>query len=307
MVHQKRNPDLNTKPQAKIWFESQPDSYHHFILAKNILLSHYFGSNHGYINMARRPEYRFNRADDGYVDVKGGKRFTTVRFYGLPRKYVSKQFVKSHCLADDIVEFKVADEKSAEILKAFLGDSFHKVRNFRHVVDIDYDCDDILDIKRMLNVKEVDKEIINQILREVWCRTSAHTKFRRELLKKWNDRCALTGISNPDLLVASHIKPWAKSQENKEERWEQTCVDNGLILASPIDRLFDQGFLSFDDNGAVLIHDDWSGHFLTNNELLVFGLQRDEKRRLRDVAKNLNPRLKDFLAYHRREVFGIRD
>jgi putative restriction endonuclease len=49
---------------------------------------------------------------------------------------------------------------------------------------------------------------------------------------------------------ASHIKPWCES--TNEERLNG---ENGLLLTPSIDHLFDRGFISFEDNGELLISD----------------------------------------------------
>ncbi|MBV2184662.1 MAG: HNH endonuclease, partial [Rhizobium sp.] len=74
------------------------------------------------------------------------------------------------------------------------------------------------------------------------------SKFRSDLLKRHNGRCVLTQIDMPDLLRASHIKPWAKSSHK-----ERVDPDNGLLLAVHLDGLFDKGLISFDENGKILI------------------------------------------------------
>ena len=74
--------------------------------------------------------------------------------------------------------------------------------------------------------------------------------FRSGLLGRWDGRCALTGLGNPNLLVASHIHAW--SLANNAERLD---TDNGLLLAAHIDRLFDLGLISFSQNGELLISD----------------------------------------------------
>lgn len=61
-------------------------------------------------------------------------------------------------------------------------------------------------------------------------------------------RCPVTGVANPDLLLASHAKPW--SQSNDDERLDQY---NGFLFAPNIDRLFDKGLISFDDHGKIII------------------------------------------------------
>jgi putative restriction endonuclease len=75
--------------------------------------------------------------------------------------------------------------------------------------------------------------------------------FRSALLDYWNGRCCVTGLAVPGLLRASHIKPWAKC-ESDDERLD---VFNGLLLAPHIDALFDGGWISFADEGGVLVSD----------------------------------------------------
>jgi hypothetical protein len=61
-------------------------------------------------------------------------------------------------------------------------------------------------------------------------------------------RCRITGVENPTHLVASHTKPWRDS--NNEERLNG---ENGLLLTPSIDHLFDRGFISFEDNGRLIV------------------------------------------------------
>lgn len=73
--------------------------------------------------------------------------------------------------------------------------------------------------------------------------------FRSALLDYWQRRCCVTGLAIPSLLRASHIKPWAKcGSEN-----ERLDVFNGLLLAPHLDALFDNGWISFTDQGGILI------------------------------------------------------
>ena len=73
-------------------------------------------------------------------------------------------------------------------------------------------------------------------------------QFRDALMDKWNRRCAVTKLSCPELLRASHVKPWSLSTEN-----ERLDPDNGLLLAAHLDALFDKGLISFDDQGGMLV------------------------------------------------------
>lgn len=64
-----------------------------------------------------------------------------------------------------------------------------------------------------------------------------------------NERsCRMTGVNDPRLLIASHIKPWAVSDDR-----EKLDGCNGLLLSPHIDRLFDSGLITFEDTGRVLV------------------------------------------------------
>jgi len=62
------------------------------------------------------------------------------------------------------------------------------------------------------------------------------------------NHCRITGVTSIKHLRASHIKPWAAS--NNEEKLDGS---NGLLLSPHVDHLFDRGFISFKDSGDLLI------------------------------------------------------
>lgn len=109
-------------------------------------------------------------------------------------------------------------------------------------------------------------------------------EFRKKCLKLF-PACPITGISFQPLLRASHIKPWANCQ-NGHERLDPY---NGIMLAVHIDALFDQGWLSFSNNG----------HLLISTELDV-----EVKTRL-NLPENIPPFLDQhhyYLKWHRENV-----
>jgi hypothetical protein len=107
--------------------------------------------------------------------------------------------------------------------------------------------------------------------------------FRRALLKE-HPRCFVTGYADPRMLVASHIKPWARSSDQ-----ERLDPKNGLLLIPTLDRAFDSGLISFNENGKIMV-----STLLSNPEKL--GIHRRLK--LPDLAGREVP-----LEYHRRKVF----
>lgn len=79
-------------------------------------------------------------------------------------------------------------------------------------------------------------------------RRLGQSEFRAGLLDYWQGRCAVTGIAQPELLRASHIKPWAHCA-NDAERLD---VHNGFLLTADWDAAFDAGLVSFDANGVAV-------------------------------------------------------
>ncbi len=75
--------------------------------------------------------------------------------------------------------------------------------------------------------------------------------FRTALMDYWKGRCPLTGITDPELLRASHIVPWAECTTNEM----RLNVYNGLLLSSLWDAAFDTGLISFSDTGGILRSD----------------------------------------------------
>lgn len=120
--------------------------------------------------------------------------------------------------------------------------------------------------------------------------------FRRMILANYGGRCALTGIDIPQLLLASHIIPWA-AKSHKNDRLNP-C--NGICLSALYDKAFDQGLITIspDDYSVVL------SSALQENEMKAyydkhFGCIKGQK--LTMPAEYLPNR--DFLAYHRDKVF----
>lgn len=72
-------------------------------------------------------------------------------------------------------------------------------------------------------------------------------EYRKQLLKLY-DHCCLCKVSDTRLLIASHIKPWADSNE-----MEKVDPYNGLLLCPNHDKLFDQGFITVNPDKTISI------------------------------------------------------
>jgi putative restriction endonuclease len=71
--------------------------------------------------------------------------------------------------------------------------------------------------------------------------------FKQRVMELEN-RCRITLVANPSHLRASHCKPWRDS--NNAERLNG---ENGLLLTPSIDHLFDRGFISFENDGRLIV------------------------------------------------------
>ncbi|MFS2204077.1 HNH endonuclease [Variovorax sp. Varisp36] len=112
--------------------------------------------------------------------------------------------------------------------------------------------------------------------------------FRDALLDYWQGRCCVTGLVETSLLRASHIKPWAKCVTDDE----RLDVFNGLLLAPHLDALFDGGWISFEDDGALLTSASLSGA-----ARLQLGLSGDWR------LNGLKREHASYLAFHRQHEF----
>ncbi|OZB57169.1 MAG: restriction endonuclease [Halothiobacillus sp. 14-56-357] len=74
-------------------------------------------------------------------------------------------------------------------------------------------------------------------------------KFRDAMMDYWGGACAVTGVAIPEVLRASHAKPWAECASDAE----RLDVFNGFLLSANLDALFDRFLISFDENGVLTI------------------------------------------------------
>lgn len=112
-------------------------------------------------------------------------------------------------------------------------------------------------------------------------------RYRAALMALWNGACALTGLDIPELLRASHAKPWCDATDN-----ERLDPFNGFLLEARFDLLFDQGLITFDDDGAIM-----TSARLTADHCGRLGITPDMRLRF------IRPAHLPYLAWHRERVF----
>ena len=120
---------------------------------------------------------------------------------------------------------------------------------------------------------------------EINVRLGQH-RFRRLVLTRWRGSCAATGA---DILVtAAHIMPWQVASA-----FDRINPDNGIALSLLYHRAFDLGYISFADDGNIIVSDTY------RERLLRVGLNLSVK------VSGLTEEHRPFLEYHRKQIFHI--
>lgn len=133
--------------------------------------------------------------------------------------------------------------------------------------------------KALPQTTEVERLVVQRI---------GQSLFRKSLLDYWGGKCCVTGLAVPELLRASHIRPWAKCETN-EQRLD---VFNGLLLSPNMDALFDGGWITFSDLGEVVVSET-----LPSAERKSLGVDTSA------CFQGIRPEHRAYLAFHRSEVF----
>jgi putative restriction endonuclease len=153
--------------------------------------------------------------------------------------------------------------------------------NFKGVpIDTFIDLSDIPEIREGKEREAIVKTRVNQNF------------FRKTILASYNKTCCITGITAPDLLIASHIIPWAANEK------ERMNPQNGLCLNALHDRAFDKGLITITPDFSVLISEQLISKLssLTDKFFIPF-----ENEKIILPGRFLPQR--DFLDYHYNHIF----
>lgn len=113
-------------------------------------------------------------------------------------------------------------------------------------------------------------------------------EYRAKLLEEC-PYCPFTMVNDERLLVASHIKPWAKADDK-----EKVDPKNGFMLTPTYDRLFDRGFITFDSDKTLVVS-PWISPMNQKRLGIYTGKKIDRL--------PLDARREKYLQYHREYIF----
>ncbi len=139
-----------------------------------------------------------------------------------------------------------------------------------------------------LKAGETVKQAMSKRDEEIGRARIGQGRYREHLLEEC-PYCPITMINDERLLIASHIKPWAVSDDK-----EKIDSHNGYMLSPLYDKLFDRGLITFTDDRRMKV-----SNWLTPRNIQRMGLE-DMK-----FYQNLpvgDERLR-YLEYHRQFVF----
>ena len=223
---------------------------------------------------------KFNIVLRGDLDLQGD-------FYAIPYAIVKPALTE---------KYQTEDKSGRKRWVASIKNHQLRIRRYPTPIDVSSYYGNISALLSDFNQNSVDNEndyaIENRKI-EIQQRQK-QSLFRKRVLENFDGCCCLTGFSETELLIASHIIPWRTRIETRLN------PSNGLLLFAGYDKMFDLGFFTFDDDLTVIIPSD----------LNLFSIPLQKQLRELDGRKANKPQkwpLKsDYLEFHRSEIFSKR-
>jgi putative restriction endonuclease len=131
------------------------------------------------------------------------------------------------------------------------------------------------------------------VVREVRTRVN-QSVFRKMVLSNYNNKCAITGIDIPELLLASHIVPWSKNEEHRLN------PENGICFSALYDKAFDKGLIGINTNHEIVFSNAIKKKRETEFYQAYFSPIENQKI---IIAQKYLPRT-EFLEYHLDTIFN---
>jgi len=167
--------------------------------------------------------------------------------------------------------------------------------------DLIYESESLLSLKsgkgnleKLINT-QIEIDISKQgldVIRSVKTRAN-QSFFRKVVMSIYSNKCAVTNIDIPELLIASHIVPWVI---NKKERLNPS---NGICLSPLYDKVFDKGYMSLTENYKIIFSSKLSK--ITDEIAYSNFFKSYENERLKLPEKFIPQQ--EFLEYHRTHIF----
>ncbi len=166
--------------------------------------------------------------------------------------------------------------------------------------DLLFESERILAEKEQINIETKFADELSGIehligkvkMREVKTRVNQNV-FRKMVLANYSGKCAISGIDIPELLVASHVVPWSKNEN------ERLNPENGICFSSLYDKAFDVGLIGINTNYQILISTDLKKKIDKEYYIQYFGHLKNKHLNL---PTKYYPK-KEFLEFHLDTIF----
>ena len=236
-------------------------------------------------------QYFINEQSEFYeylVETHAFQSKQTYKDYISRLRYVSRFFRLDKTITEEDVKDIISDltetmkDRDHYNSKKGIGDIASGLRKFLEYVQSDFRkriVDSVIEEEKRItsanNIGETEKE-------ELIKSRIGQGSFRNNLITFWKG-CSVTECSTSSLLLASHIRPWRKSDNQ-----QRLDVYNGLLLIPNLDKLFDRGYISFNDDGKIIL-----STYLPDKEYRLLGVVPTMR------IKHINEQHKPYLKYHR--------
>ncbi len=222
------------------------------------------------------------------VNINAFKSSKTYRDYITRLKYVSHYYKLDKSISEEYVKFilndlvNTMDERDRYNTKSGIRDIQSALRRFLSYAKSDYQKRINDSIIKKINEIQKDNTIEPTEKEAIIMSRLGQGKFRLNLINYWGG-CSITRCRTCSLLLASHIRPWRNS-----DNFQRLDIFNGLLLTPNLDKLFDKGYISFDNYGKII-----QSSFLPTSEFKLLGIDASMK------LIHVDDRHLPYLNYHR--------
>lgn len=223
-----------------------------------------------------------------YLTGPGGVNRHSRTNYMAWLKFLSLTYPLPRDIEDDDIEQIMSNEESLRLSRAKyktprdMTNFRSALRKYRAFLLSDYSRQqeetilaETRKVQQNLTISKTEREAITRA-------RVGQGVFRSGLIDFWHG-CSISAFSHYDMLIASHIKPWCVSSN-----LQRLDVYNGLLLLPNFDRLFDKGYISFQDSGRIVF-----SRYFPPSERALLGM--DESLRLVKIDDSHKP----YLRFHR--------
>ena len=227
-----------------------------------------------------------------YLVEKGGVNRHTRKNYMSWLSFLSKHYKIDNTINTDYIDHILTTENKERLNRNIytkekdLINFASALRKYKAFIESNYEIKKEREIRLEISNIDNDKTLKNTEKTAIIQSRLGQGVFRNKLIEYWHG-CSISSFKKSEILVASHIKPWKNS--NNEERLD---MYNGLLLLPNYDKLFDKGYISFDDEGQILI-----SKYLTEEDKCILNINSNI------CLTRIEEEHKKYMHYHNENCF----